>query len=320
MTHDKICVVLQKNNQSMTAQEIAKDILTLGLAKANNSIENVETGILTGQLINPLEKQQVIDVSLETEFILRSMIDQMNEGTNGSCPSDYECGILFQYVFDKVTEVTYKTIIGKEVDTEFNVKEAFEYHEPDLPYYIQQKLTDKVVKLACLCGTLIQYMDRKEYRENELMVWMLPFLMVSSTIAIQFAQEMELNSDIYEYDNSFSEEELENHECLIVLNEIAKKALYTLGEEETDSAMVNLMGAILCGINSGESDELIAVKAKAELLLSSYALDEESIKEMSKNTREKCQKHLFALQIAIGTIQDYHCSADVALSQIANMI
>ena len=92
------------------------------------------------------------------------------------------------------------------------------------------------------------------------------------------------------------------------------------GEEETDSTMVNLMGTILCGINSGESDELIAVKAIAELLLSGYALDENSIKEMSKNTREKCQKHLFALQIAIDTIQDYHCSAEEALSQIANIL
>lgn len=187
---------LQKIAKSMTAQEIAKDILTLGLTKANCSVENVETGILTKQLINPLEKQQVIDISLETEYILRSMINQIDEGTGGNCPSDYESGILFQYVFDKVTEVTYKTIIGKKVDTEFNVAEAFEYHEPDLPYYVQQKLTNKVAQLGFLCGLLIQYMDEKEYRENEMMVWMLPFLMVSSTIAIQFAQEMDLDSDI----------------------------------------------------------------------------------------------------------------------------
>lgn len=304
----------------MTAQEIAKDILTFGLTKANCSVENLETGILTKEVTNPLEKQQVTDISLETEFILRSMIDQIDKGTGGSCPSDYECGILFQYVFDKVTEVTYKTIVGEEVDTEFNVKEAFENHEPDLPYHIQQKLTDKVTKLACLCGLLIQYMDEKGYRENEIMVWMLPFLMVSSTIAIQFAQEIDLNSDIDEHDKYFGEKEHDNHECLIALNEIAKKALHTIGEEETDSSLVNLMGTILCGINSGESDELIAVKAIAELLMSGYALDEDSIKEMCKNTREKCQKHLFALQIVIGTIQDYHCSAEVALSQIANMI
>ena len=180
----------------MTAQEIAKDILTLGLTKANCSVENVETGILTKEIINPLEKQQVTDISLETECILRSMIEQIDEGMGGDCPPDEEIGFLFQYVFDKVTEVTYKTIVGEEVDTEFNVKEAFENHEPDLPYYIQQKLTNKVAKLACLCGLLIQYMDEKEYRENELMVWMLPFLMVSSTVAIQFAQEMDLDSGI----------------------------------------------------------------------------------------------------------------------------
>ena len=180
----------------MKQQEIAKDIMTLGLTKANCSVENVETGILTREVINPLEKQQVTDISLETEFILRSMINQIDEGTGGKCLPDEKIGLLFQYVFDKVTEVTYKTIIGKEVDTEFNVKEAFIYHEPDLPYYIQQKLTNKVVNLAALCGTLINYMDSKKYREQKIMVWMLPFLMVSSTIAIQFAQEMNLNCDI----------------------------------------------------------------------------------------------------------------------------
>ncbi len=139
-----------------------------------------------------------------------------------------------------------------------------------------------------------------------------------------FQSEREIIEDITglfdEHDKYFGEEEHDNHECLIVLNVISKKALQTIGEEETDSTMVNLMGTILCGINSGESDELIAVKAIAELLLSGYALDENSIKEMSKNTREKCQKHLFALQIAIDTIQDYHCSAEEALSQIANIL
>ena len=140
-----------------------------------------------------------------------------------------------------------------------------------------------------------------------------------------YQSEKEIIDDIVElfddHDKYFGEEEeLDNHECLMVLNEIAKKALHTIGEEETDSSMVNLMGTILCGINSGESDELIAVKTMAELMLSGYALDENSIKEMSKNTREKCQKHLFALQIAIGTIQDYHCGAEVALSKIANMM
>lgn len=139
-----------------------------------------------------------------------------------------------------------------------------------------------------------------------------------------FQSEKEIIDDILElfdeHDNSFGEEELDNHECLIVLNEIAKKALITIGEEAMDPPMVDLMGKILLGINSGESDELIAVKAIAEFMLSGYALDEDSIKEMSKNTREKCQKHLFALQIAIGTIQDYHCSAEEALSQIANIL
>ena len=139
-----------------------------------------------------------------------------------------------------------------------------------------------------------------------------------------YQSEKEIIDDILEWcavhDEFFAaEDERDDQECLIALNEIANKALHTIGKEEIDSTMINLMGSILCGINSGESDELIAAKAKAELSLSGYALDKESIIEMCKNAREKCQKQLFSLEIAMGIIHDYHCLAKDALSQIANM-
>ena len=139
-----------------------------------------------------------------------------------------------------------------------------------------------------------------------------------------YQSEKDIIDDILEWcavhDGFFAaEDERDDQECLIALNEIANKALHTIGKEEIDSTMINLMGSILCGINSGESDELIAAKAKAELSLSGYALDKESIIEMCKNAREKCQKQLFSLEIAMGIIHDYHCLAKDALSQIANM-
>jgi hypothetical protein len=304
----------------MTKNEIAEAILRFGVQKAYLSAENMTTGVLTQNVLNPLSEEKITELSLETEYRLRALIAQYSHAIEGDVSSDQECGLLFQYVFDRVVEVTYKTIIGKEIDTKFLLIEPFESYEIDLPYYIQQKLTNQVGRLACLCGSIIEYMDKNGFREENLGTWMLPFLMVPTYIAIRFAQEMDFDRDIDEHDKSFGEGKLDNHECLIVLNEIAKKALITIGEEAMDPPMVDLMGKILLGINSGESDELIAVKAIAEFMLSGYALDEVSIKEISKNTREKCQKHLFALQIAIGTIQDYHCSAEEALSQIANIL
>ena len=140
-----------------------------------------------------------------------------------------------------------------------------------------------------------------------------------------FQSEREIIEDILELfddDDSFldDEEESENDEYLIVLNEVAKSALHAIGIDDTDSRIINLMGTILIGISSGDNDNIIAGKAFAELMLTGFALDIESIKEMCKNTREKCQKHLLGLQIAIDTIQDYHCNAEIALMQVANIL
>ena len=44
--------------------------------------------------------------------------------------------------------------------------------------------------------------------------------------------------------------------------------------------------------------------------------DEDKVKEWEE-TREKCKKQLFGLQIAMNSLREYHCSAEEALSQIA---
>jgi hypothetical protein len=77
------------------------------------------------------------------------------------------------------------------------------------------------------------------------------------------------------------------------------------------------MGTILLGISSEESDDAIAGRAFAQLALSGFMLPMEDIKKMCKDTREKCKKQLFGLQIAMNSLQEYHCSAEDALTQIA---
>lgn len=156
---------------------------------------NIETGFLTCHRINKMTKEQIIGFSMEIEKIINKLSQQMEQAANGNIPTDYECGTLFQYVFDKVTEALYKLLMGKEVNTQFNLKEAFEYHEPDLPEYIQLKLTNVVAKIAIINRKIILYLDENNARTNELMSWLPAYLMVAVTVAIQFAQEINPEDD-----------------------------------------------------------------------------------------------------------------------------
>ena len=102
----------------------------------------------------------------------------------------------------------------------------------------------------------------------------------------------------------------------IVLNEISKSVLKTIGLDNDDEQIINLMGAILVGISSEDSDDNIAGRAFALLAMSGFMLPMEDIKEMCKKARENCKKQLLGLQIAFNSIREYECSAADALSQI----
>ena len=120
---------------------------------------------------------------------------------------------------------------------------------------------------------------------------------------------------------STNEEEADEYnpkseEFSIVLNEIAKSALKTIGVNSTDYRVVEVMKSILIGIVFGETDTVIVGKAFSELVLSGY-MDRDIIEEMCVCTREKCQLQLLGLRIAIDGIRHYNCSADEVLSQIS---
>ena len=166
--------------------------------------QNLKTGFLTRRRINELTKEQIMGFSMETEKIINKLSRQLEQVAGGNIPTDFECGTLFQYVFDKVTEALYKLLMGNEVDTQFNIKEAFEYHEPDLPEYIQLKLTNVVGKIAVINRKLIQYLEDNDVRTANLDNWLPAYLMVAVIIAIQFAQEIDPddNSEMQAYLNS----------------------------------------------------------------------------------------------------------------------
>ena len=146
-----------------------------------------------------------------------------------------------------------------------------------------------------------------------------------ATIRQQFEIE-----DVYDDIDDFDDEELsrtawdddddhndaDDEEYDIVLNEVSKSALISIGIDNEDENSIKLMGTILIGISSEESDDAIAGRALAQLALSGFMLPMEKIKEIVKETREKCKKQVFGLQIAFSNLREYNCSAEEALSQI----
>lgn len=178
----------------MTKQELVKGLMPYVL-RAFVSPENIHTGSLTRQRINPLPQEQIRAFSLETENIINSMVQLYAEAFPEEIPSDYNCGILFQYVFDKTTEALFKLLTGQDVDTQFVLKEAFEYHAPDLPEYIQLKLTNVVGKIAAINQSILNFIDDNDARTGDINSWMPVYLMVSVIIAIQFTQEIDPDDD-----------------------------------------------------------------------------------------------------------------------------
>ena len=146
-----------------------------------------------------------------------------------------------------------------------------------------------------------------------------------ATIRQQFEIE-----DVYDDIDDFDDEELsrtawdddddhndaDDEEYDIVLNEVSKSALIAIGIDNEDENSIKLMGTILIGISSEESDDAIAGRAFGQLAMSGFMLPMEDIKEIVKETREKCKKQVFGLQIAFSNLREYNCSAEEALSQI----
>lgn len=187
----------------MTKQELAQELIEFAKMAFVDSM-NPETGFLTRNRINPLTNEQITEFSLQTEEIICQMAQHLEICFIGNVPSDYECGMLFQYVFDKTTEATYKMIMDEEIDTQFNLHEAFNEYAPDFPEYIQLKLTNVVPKLGLINSSIIQYLREKDIISADLTEWMPAYLMIAATLGIQFAQEIDPDDDseMQEYLNS----------------------------------------------------------------------------------------------------------------------
>ena len=128
---------------------------------------------------------------------------------------------------------------------------------------------------------------------------------------------VENHEQSYEYSGTGCQKESEPNEFLIVLQEIAKSALHTLGIDNADSRVVSLMETILLGISTGEKDSIVVGRAFAELVGSGSFLDRDTIKDIYNKTHDKCQLQILGLKIAIDNIRYYNCGAEETLAQIA---
>ncbi len=179
----------------MNKQEAAQNILNYVVKKSTFSPENLESYVLTGKCINELSKDDLLEYTVSMQDILTNYIVAMEEA-DIDCQNNISlCGRMFQYVFDKSFEIAYKLIINTEVDTLFIPVETFDYYELDIPEYLQLKVNNIIGHLAILHCNTFEYIVDNKYNKNPLKDWLLPLLLGASTIAIQFAMEMDLNDD-----------------------------------------------------------------------------------------------------------------------------
>lgn len=178
----------------MNTKEIKQEIVNYGVSLSVLNANNIKTGLLSMNKINPLEKELLLPLSHDTEEILKEFVDAYEEHTKMRFEK-YESGILFQYVFDRAVEVTYKVIMGLDIDTQYILNEPFDGYNIDIPEYIQLKLTNRVEPISLLYCEIIDYIDKNEYRTEKLSDWLLPVLLVAAIVGIEFAQEMDLDND-----------------------------------------------------------------------------------------------------------------------------
>lgn len=231
------------------------------------------------------------------KILIQPTIDNLREDLGYDDYEDVdEESLLFQQGFDG-------TPMDVEDGEKFEIPEGYigSIIEDDEVYYLKTEIADGVWDKEELYGDL----EAGSYMLNDGVISL-----------VDEENDGEL-FDPLDYDDEENDDETDDEdEYDIVLNEVSRSALKAIGLDSEDEQSINLMGAILIGMSSEESDDAIAGRAFAQLVMSGFMLPMEDIKEMCRKTREKCKKQVFGLQIAFSNLREYNCSAEEALSQI----
>lgn len=174
--------------------EIAEDIVKYAVAKAHFSLDNIETGFLTGQYVNTLPKDVLQDYLNTVQSMIIPYIQNLTYDLDDILTKD-DCVMMFQYIFDRSFEMCYKLIIGQKAYTVFEADETGDYYELDVPEYIQLKVQNIVSKVIHVSISSYNYMEDNGYISDDYDSWLLPFLFGASSIAMSYALEMDINDD-----------------------------------------------------------------------------------------------------------------------------
>lgn len=174
--------------------EINKAFIQKGIDMSLINATNLETGFISGQVCNQLDNQKLIEIATSLRSITQTIAKLFEE--RNTIPNQVQSGLIFQYFFDRAVEIFYKQFNGIETDSvSFNVQDAFDYYEPDLPYNIQQILTNRVSSIAVLASKLWSFMENTGVFDTPFNVWFSNYLTVATTIGLHFAQEIDFDDE-----------------------------------------------------------------------------------------------------------------------------
>ncbi|MDE5837769.1 MAG: hypothetical protein K2H39_01820 [Paramuribaculum sp.] len=174
--------------------EVNKAFIKKGIDLSLISAENPETGFISGQVCNQLDNQVMIEIATVLRSITRTIAKSLEE--HNTIPNKVQSGLIFQYFFDRAVEIFYKRFNGIETDSvSFDIQEVFDYYEPDLPYNVQQILTNRVNNIVALTSDLWSFMGNAGIFETPFNEWFSNFLSVATTIGLRFAQEIDFNDE-----------------------------------------------------------------------------------------------------------------------------
>lgn len=165
-----------------------------GIEMSLVSAENLDTGFISGQVRNRLDNQEMIEIVTALRSITQT-IGKLFEERN-TIPNQFQSGMIFQFFFDRAVEIFYKQLNGIDTDpVSFNIQEALDYYEPDLPYNVQQILTNRVGNIAALISKLWSFMENSGVFDTPFNVWFSNFLSVATTLGLRFAQEIDFEDE-----------------------------------------------------------------------------------------------------------------------------
>ena len=174
--------------------EINQAFIKKGIEMSLINADNMETGFISGQVCNRLDNKKMIEIVAALRSITQSIGELFEE--RNTIPNQVQSGLIFQFFFDRAVEIFFKQFNGIETDSvTFNVQDTFDYYEPDLPYNVQQILSNRVGNIAALTSKLWRVMENSGVFDTPFNVWFSNYLSVTTTLGLRFAQEIDFDDE-----------------------------------------------------------------------------------------------------------------------------